>query len=124
MVSGRTDERKDWREKDFSGSYHLTELYNERPVYKVSFILPATNCKIQIIILLFSGIKTLKVVPKFIFSIREVIDGIWQMVQIFEPKVQPAGCIWIHQVRNKISIHMQFISMFNIEQIIDTNEIF
>ena len=93
MVSGRTDKWKDWRDKNFSGSFFLTEIYNERPVYKVSFILPATNCKIQIRILLFSEIKTLKKVAKFIFIIREVIDGIWQMVQIFERRMTNAGCI-------------------------------
>ena len=52
------------------------------------------------------------------------MNGVLQVVRDIEPKVQAAGCIWIHQVRNKISIHMQFISMLIMEQIIDTNEIF
>ena len=30
---------KAWRDKNLSGSYNLFEFYNERPVYKVSFIL-------------------------------------------------------------------------------------
>ena len=35
---GRTDKWKEWRDKNLSGCYHLVEIYNERPVYKVSFI--------------------------------------------------------------------------------------
>ena len=61
---------------------------------------------------------------KFIFGIMELKDGIWRMVRILEPKITIAGCICIHQVRNKIYIHTQLIFMFNIEEIIDINEIF
>ena len=38
VISARTDEYKAWRDKNLSGRYHLLEFYNERPVYKVSFI--------------------------------------------------------------------------------------
>ena len=48
VVSGKTDKWKDWRDKNFSGSFFLTEIYNERPVYKVSFILPATIAKLKL----------------------------------------------------------------------------
>ena len=51
MVSGRTDEWKEYRDENFSGSYTLTGINMEKPVYKVSFILPATNWKIKIMIL-------------------------------------------------------------------------
>ena len=38
---------KAWREKNFSGSYHFVEIYNERPVYKVSFKSPRISCQIK-----------------------------------------------------------------------------
>ena len=34
MASGRTDSLKAWAERNWSGSYHLVDIYNERPVYK------------------------------------------------------------------------------------------
>ena len=79
-----------------------------------------SNCNI----LLFSEIKTLKMVRRFIFFIREVMFGIWRKVWNLEKKIQLLGCICIHQVRNKIKIHKQIIFMFNIEEIIDINKIF
>ena len=37
MVSGHTDKKKkEWRDKNFSGCYHMVEIVNERPAYKVS----------------------------------------------------------------------------------------
>ena len=50
-MSGRTDEWKEYRDENFSGSYTLTGINMEKPVYKVSLILPATNWKIKIMIL-------------------------------------------------------------------------
>jgi len=38
VVSGRTDKkRKEYREKNWSGIYHMVEIVTDRPVYKVSF---------------------------------------------------------------------------------------
>ena len=45
VVSGDTGRSKSRRERNWSGSYELVEFYNERPVYKVSFILPTPICK-------------------------------------------------------------------------------
>ena len=53
-------------------------------------------------ILILSGVKGVNVMENFIFFIREVIIGIWREVRILEPKMIFAGCICIHQVRNKI----------------------
>ena len=47
VVSGRSGSVKAWREKNWSGSYHFVEVYNERPVYKVSFKSPRTSCQIK-----------------------------------------------------------------------------
>ena len=44
VVSGRTGSSKAWREKNFSGSFSFKEIYNERPVYKVCFILLRNIC--------------------------------------------------------------------------------
>ena len=35
---------KAWTEKNLSGSYYFVENYNERPVYKVCFILSTNIC--------------------------------------------------------------------------------
>ena len=45
VVSGRK-ELKSYFDKNLSGSYNLFEFYNERPVYKVSFILSTKRCKL------------------------------------------------------------------------------
>jgi len=75
-VSGRIDELKEYRDENWSGSYSLTGINLGKPVYKVSFILSSTNCKIKIMILILSGIKELNVMENYIFIIREVIFGI------------------------------------------------
>ena len=56
VVSGQTDSgKKAWGERNWSGSYHLYEFYNERPVYKVSFILSTNSCKCEIVTFYFSA---------------------------------------------------------------------
>ena len=77
--------------------------------YIVNKQLQMSNCNI----LLFSEIKTLTKVMKFIFGIMELKDGIWRMVRILEPKITIAGCICIHQVRNKIKIQLRFLTKLN-----------
>ena len=39
VVSGASGSRKSWNEENWNGSYTFAEIYNERPVYKVCFIL-------------------------------------------------------------------------------------
>ena len=39
VISGNTNKWKLWFDKNLPGSYSLFGFYNDRPVYKVSFIL-------------------------------------------------------------------------------------
>ena len=39
------DAHSSWIDENLSGSYNLFGFYNERPVYKVSFILSTKRCK-------------------------------------------------------------------------------
>ena len=41
VVSGDTRKNsKRYRDKNLSGNYHMTDIVNDRPVYKVSLFLP------------------------------------------------------------------------------------
>ena len=55
VVSGRTDKYKAGHEKNFSGSYSFVEIYNERPVYKVCFILSTNICDSESDVFYFSA---------------------------------------------------------------------
>ena len=74
VVSGHTDEEhKKWRDKNWSGCYHMVEIVNRRPAYKVSFCYShETFATKRLLHLNFSETKRLKangVAKKFISGI-------------------------------------------------------
>ena len=74
VVSAHTDKKeKEWRENDLSGFYHMVEIVNDRPVYKVSFLLQKslTLATKGLLLLNFSETKKLKAVKRYIFGIKE-----------------------------------------------------
>ena len=50
---------KEWRDKNYSGRYHLVETVNGRPAFKVSFLLTRNTCNKRFVNFLFQrGEKT------------------------------------------------------------------
>ena len=79
VVSGYPDkDDKVWRDKNLSGCYHMVEIVNDRPAYKVSFCYSQEKLATKGLLLLnFSETKTLKMgwqmanglAKKYIFGI-------------------------------------------------------
>ena len=71
VVSGYTDTNiKEYREKNWSGIYHMVEIVNDRPAYKVSFCYLQETLAIKSMLLLnFSEPKKMKMVLKYISGI-------------------------------------------------------
>ena len=55
VVSGFPGPMKAWRKKNFSGLYSFEEEVNERPVYKVRFLISIHSCDNRILSFLFSA---------------------------------------------------------------------
>ena len=72
MVSGRTDkDEKEWKDKNLSGCYHMVEIVNDRPAYKVSFCSSQKTLATKGLLLFNSSeAKRLKVVLKYLFGIK------------------------------------------------------
>ena len=118
--------RKAYRDKNLSGSFQFVAICNREKVYKVSSLGPkyfwhlwrplvldmkgAPEMSTKNILMsnfnisFFSEMKKLKMVMKFIFIIRWVTNGVFRTVRISKRKLQPAGCISSHLVRNEIQI--------------------
>ena len=93
-----------WRDENLSGSYHLEEFFDDRPVYKVK------QMKIEDCYIFFSGIATLMKVKKCTFTIWCItMSGCLRMVRLLEQKNRLAGWISIHRVRNKVMINQQVV---------------
>ena len=72
VVSGYTDTNiKEYREKNWSGIYHMVEIVNDRPAYKVSFCYSQETLATKDLLLLnFSEPKKVKMVLKYISGIK------------------------------------------------------
>ena len=97
MVSGHTDKKqKEWREKNFSGCYHMVEIVNDRPAYKVTFI----DFTIDLLVLNqtfdFSETKRLNMAMRCISGITGQNFGIYHMLRISKKE--------INQITKKIPI--------------------
>ena len=65
VVSGKKS--KEWRDKNLSGYYHMVEIVNDRPVYKVSIkYLQGTLATKSLLLMNFSETKKLMMAMKYI----------------------------------------------------------
>ena len=91
VVSGHTDkDEKEWRDKNFSGCYHMVEFVNDRPAYEVSsFYWKGTLATKGLLLLNFSETKRMKMAIKYISGImRQKRVGFWHTNQTSKPEWQ------------------------------------
>ena len=98
VISGDTNkEYKEWIDTNFSGCYHMVEIVNDRPAYKVSFCSwQETLARKGLLLLNFSEMKRLGangLALKYISGIKiQKRIGVWQMSQISKLEITIAAC--------------------------------
>ena len=95
VVSGCTDKKKrEYREKNGSGIYHIVGIVNDRPGYKVSFCKWQKTLPIKGLLMFnFSEPKKMKMVMKYISGIMgHNGSGVWHHIQISKPVCWMYNC--------------------------------